>query len=195
MDREPLARAGERSDESLLNRYRSGCEDAARALYERYAARVRAVARSHCSGDLAARVDAEDIVQSVFRSFFHAAKGKRYDLPTGNSLWKTLLVIALNKIRNQRAHHHAAKRDTRLTVGGDALEHGHPGDESEAFVRAVVDDILGRFGPPHRAMLELRLQGHEVAGIATATGRSKRTVERALQECRAQLETLLHESD
>ena len=40
-------------------------------------------------------------------------------------------------------------------------------------------------------MLELRIQGHEVAEIAKQLGRSKRTVERNLQEVRAHLRNFL----
>jgi DNA-directed RNA polymerase specialized sigma24 family protein len=40
-------------------------------------------------------------------------------------------------------------------------------------------------------MLELRVQGYEVAEIAKETGRSKRTVERNLQEIRAWLRAYL----
>ena len=42
-------------------------------------------------------------------------------------------------------------------------------------------------------MVELRIQGHEVAEIARQTGRSKRSVERALQEVRSKLRTLLQQ--
>src|SRR5438067_13394663 len=87
------------SERSLLRRYRGGSEDAATQLYRRYAHRLRALARAKCSAQLARRVDADDIVQSVFRTFFHAASRGCYDVPAGDDLWNLLLVIALNKIR------------------------------------------------------------------------------------------------
>ncbi len=63
-----------RSDDSLLRRYQSGDEVAATALYLRYAARLRALAREYCAPHYAGRFDADDIVQSVFRAFFHGAR-------------------------------------------------------------------------------------------------------------------------
>src|SRR5207248_2352055 len=106
---EDLTPSGETSDRSLLRRFRGGSEDAATQLYLRYANRLMALARANRSTDLAARLDAEDIVQSVFRSFFQAARQGQYEVPEGEELWKILLVIALNKIRNQKAFHRAAK--------------------------------------------------------------------------------------
>src|SRR5690349_20841483 len=87
------------SDGSLLARVREGSQDAAAALYHRYAQRLLALARAKCGDDLAARVDAEDIVQSVFGSFFRGARQGYYDVPSGEEMWGLLLVIGLNKIR------------------------------------------------------------------------------------------------
>src|SRR5947208_10098157 len=96
----PSARqlTSESSDQSLLRRFRSGSQDAATLLYTRYAERLRAVVRSQCSPDLARRVDADDIVQSVFRSFFQRADQGFYEVPDGEDLWKLFLIIALNKV-------------------------------------------------------------------------------------------------
>src|SRR3954466_1386611 len=109
------------SDRSLLRRLRGGSEDAATQLYRRYAHRLRALARANTSAHLARRVDAEDIVQSVFRIFFTAASQGLYDVPAGEDLWKLLLVIALNKIRTEGDFHQAAKRDVRTTAELDRL--------------------------------------------------------------------------
>ena len=110
------------SDQSLLRRIQSGHSDASTQLYMRYARRLQALVASKSSPDLARRVDAEDIVQSVFRTFFRRAALGDYSVPEGEQLWKLLLVIALNKVRAVGAHHRAAKRDVRQTVGGEAFE-------------------------------------------------------------------------
>src|SRR5437016_4908755 len=102
------------SDASLLRRLRLGSEDAATQLYLRYAHRLRALARAQSSPELARRVDADEIVQSIFGSFFRVASTGHYDVPEGEEIWKLLLVIALHKIRAKGAFHRAAKRDVRL---------------------------------------------------------------------------------
>jgi RNA polymerase sigma-70 factor (ECF subfamily) len=188
----------EASDHSLLRRFRRGSQDAATQLYLRYADRLRALARAQCSPDLARRLDAEDIVQSVFGSFFRGASTGYYDVPAGEELWRLFLVIALNKIRAQGAYHRAAKRDVRLTRGSEFFRQAaeaHADDASLGYLQVVVDDALEQLPPAHRQIVELRVEGYEVSEIAQLTGRSKRTVERILQETRRQLGGLLDEAN
>jgi RNA polymerase sigma-70 factor (ECF subfamily) len=184
--------SGSATDHSLLGRLRGGSSEAATQLYLRYANRLRALARSQCSPNLARQVDAEDIVQSVFGSFFRGASQGYYEVPAGEELWKLFLVIALNKIRAKAVYHRAAKRDAGRTVGGDLLDQeAFPAAESDsaacAFLQLVIDEALGRLPEVSRRMVRLRIEGHEVADIATRTQRSKRSVERVLQEFRQQM--------
>ncbi len=195
----PMQPQDEPSDRSLLQRFRRGSQDAATQLYLRYAARLRALAQTHCSPDLAPRVDVDDIVQSVFGSFFRGASQGYYDVPAGEELWRLFLVIALNKIRAKGAFHRAAKRDVRLTAGSEWLdrsEAAHPHDEAAyQHLHLVIEEALDRLPPEFKEMVELRIEGYEVVEIARKTGRSKRTVERILQEARRQLGDFLHEED
>src|SRR5262245_20820873 len=87
------------SADALLARYRLGDQDAATELYTRYVHRLRALAERRCASSLARCLDADDIVQSIFRTFFRGVRQGFYDVPEGDALWKLLLVIALNKIR------------------------------------------------------------------------------------------------
>ncbi|MDB5350334.1 MAG: sigma-70 family polymerase sigma factor [Planctomycetota bacterium] len=190
----------EASDRSLVRRFRHGQADAPTQLYLRYAQRLHALAAKQTSGELARRVEPEDIVQSVFRTFFRRLAAGNYDVPDGEEIWKLLLVIALNKIRTAGNFHKAAKRDMRRTSQSDALEAGleaTSGTDEVAMtvLRLVVDDLLKELPESHRKMVELRIEGHEVAEIAEEVGRSKRSVERALQEFRARLGALIHEVD
>jgi RNA polymerase sigma-70 factor, ECF subfamily len=186
------------SDHSLLRRFQGGQPDASTQLYLRYAERLHALVTSQSSADLARRVDAEEIVQSVFRTFFRRASQGHYSVPDGEEIWKLLLVIALNKIRAAGAFHKAAKRDVRLTVGGEAFERaiererGH--DENALTVlRLVIAELLEGIPDAHRVMIELRIEGHDVAEINERVKRSKRSVERVLQNFRKRLEALIQE--
>jgi RNA polymerase sigma-70 factor (ECF subfamily) len=192
------------SDHSLLRHFRRGSQDAATQLYLRYAHRLRALVKARCSPQLARHVEPEDIVQSVFRRFFHRVSRGDYDVPPGEELWGLFLVIALNKIRSEEAFHRADKRDVRLTAAAESphwLETQPAGDDGAyAVLQLTLADILDALPPPSRLMVELRIQGHDVADIARQTGRSKRTVERNLQEFRGRLRRLLegktaHEAD
>jgi RNA polymerase sigma-70 factor (ECF subfamily) len=187
--------ADEASDHSLLGRLRRGSQDAAAALYRRYSHRLRALAKAQFSAELARRVEVDDIVQSVFGSFFRGASQGYYDVPAGEELWKLFLVIALNKIRAKGAYHRAAKRDAGRTVGGNALAPDAVSDDdtaAESFLQLVIDEALERLPEPHRQMVRLRIEGYEVAEIARATARSKRSVERVLQDFRRHLAEVLY---
>ena len=183
------------SDRSLVRRFRAGSEDAATALYLRYAGRLRALVRQRFSAELARRLDPDDIVQSVFRRFFDKVRRSDYDVPEGEELWRLLLVIALNKIKNEEDFHRASKRDMRRTrASGPAVEKWASRDETALrLLQLTIDEALGRLSDQHRIMVELRLQGNEIADIATQTGRSKRSVERCLQAVRVRLKALLQE--
>jgi RNA polymerase sigma-70 factor (ECF subfamily) len=188
------------SDHSLLLRFRRGQNDGPTLLYLRYAGRLRALAAAQSAPGLAARVDPEDIVQSVFRTFFRRAAGGQYDVPQGEEIWKLLLVIALHKIRSAGEFHRAARRDLRQTAGGAAydraVESAHGRDEGPLTVlRLVIDEILDALSPGHRPIVELRIEGYEVADIAEQLQRSKRTVERVLQEFRQRLDAQIHGGD
>lgn len=184
------------SDHSLLERYVGGSEDAATQLYQRYAERLNALVRTRCSSDLTRRVDADDIIQSAFRSFFRAAHTGVYEAPDGEDLWRLLLTITLNKVRAQGAFHRAAKRDIRLTAslssepaGGTVFRH----DEEGNRLRLALEEAIAGLPNELRPLVEFRLRGHEVAEIAGLVGRSKRTVERGLQRALASLRTTLEE--
>jgi RNA polymerase sigma-70 factor (ECF subfamily) len=194
----PPGKPEELSDRALLERFRRGHQDAATQIYLRYAERLRALARARCGRDLARLVDADDIVQAVFGSFFRRASAGQYDVPDGEELWKLFLVLALNRIRSVGSYHRAAKRDVRLTCGNEGAALGsqvQADDTPSHFLRLAIHDALQRLPGQHREMIELRIQGHEVAEIAAKTGRSRRSVERVLQEARRLLADLLPASD
>jgi RNA polymerase sigma-70 factor, ECF subfamily len=178
------------TDASLLRRYQTGDDAAATALYLRYAPRLRALAHQYCTPNYAGRFDADDVIQSVFRAFFHGARRRAYDVPPSGELWGLLMVLAVNKVRTLVGHHQADKRAVRQTASVADLD-SHPAlaadDSAAAFLRLVMDEQMAALPESNRAIIRLRTEGHEVGEIALATGRSRRTVERVLQDFRARL--------
>ncbi len=184
------------SDRSLLRRFRAGEHDAATELYVRYASRLLALANAHTSPSLSSRFDPEDVVQSVFRTFFRRAAAGLYDVPPGDQLWQLFLVIALNKVRALSIHHRAQKRDVTRT-SGSAIVETYPGTADEAprqVLKLVMDDIISRLPEAEQKMIRLRIDGFDVREIAAQTDRSKRTVERVLQRFRHELSELIEDS-
>jgi len=173
-----------------MRRYRDGEEEAATALYLRYARRLRTLAARRTGTAFAGRFDADDVVQSVFRAFFQGVRRRAYDVPPGGEIWGLLLVLALNKIRNQVGHHRAAKRDVGQTAGGREFTRRPPlgrDDSAAMYLRLVLDEQLDGLPESNRAIVRMRMEGYEVAEIAERAGRSRRTVERVLRDFRDRL--------
>ncbi len=187
------------SDGSLLRGLRNGSQHSAALLYERYARRLHALIKARFSPELARRLEPEDLVQSVFCTFFRKASEGCYDVPAGTELWGLLLVLALNKVRSKAAFFLAARRDVRLTSRLEdhqtAARDGAAEDVAATHLRLVIEETLEPLPAAHREVVRLRIEGHEVAEIAGRTRRSKRTVERVLQGFRERLDAILHEDD
>jgi RNA polymerase sigma-70 factor (ECF subfamily) len=190
------ASGGMSSDKTLMRRLQLGESDAATDLYVRYANRLLGLVRHQMSDRLERRADAEEIVQSVFRTFFRRATVGHYDVPEGEELWRLLLVIALNKIRGTADYHYAQRRDARRTTlvdGTEMEQRGEFSQNNEAFValKLVIEELLETFAPVKADMIRMRIEGYEIEEISRQTRRSKRTIERCLQAFRSKLQEQL----
>jgi len=175
----------------LLERLRDGDDSAAEAICARYFHRLTLLARSRLSARLARRTDPEDIVQSVYRSFFAGVREGRYTLGRGGDLWRLLASITKHKLLRQVRHQGADRRSIDRECSLDQVgEGGLPDREREPTPEealALADELervfalLDAFG---RRVLELRLQGLQIATIAADTGRAERSVRRALARIR-----------
>jgi len=189
--------AFEPSDGSLLRRLRKGEQDAATRLYLRYARRLHGLATAQTGQDLKSRIDPEDIVQSVFRTFFRRAQEGHYEVPDGEEIWKLFLVIGLHKIRDAAVFHRAAKRNaartTALAGAGESADPPAADQMAESTLRMVIDEILLNLNDSQKEIVTMRMEGAQVDEIAQATKRSHRTVERTLQKFRELLQQQIQE--
>lgn len=113
----------------------------------RYAKRLQALAKAKTGHELATRFDPDDVVQSVFRTFFRRAIVAGYDVPAGEELWQLLLVLALNKIRTLANYHRAQKRDVARTDRPERMENLKSddlgqGDLAYDTMRLVIEDLV-----------------------------------------------------
>jgi len=191
-----LSQSVSKSDHDLLEAFRSGQMDASTRLYMKYADRLIGMTARKSSSELAAKVDPEDIVQSVFRTFFRRVEKGQYDVPEGEDIWKLLLVITLNKIRAVVAFNRAAKRDMRRTRSDAMVEEAVAQADNKdeialATLRIVIDELLADQLEVNQIIIRQRIEGYDILEIAKNVNRSKRTVERVLQEFRARLSQLI----
>src|SRR5262245_39295362 len=168
----------------LLDRYRRDDAEAAEELYRRYAQRLTRLARSRLSPALAARVDAEDVALSAWRSFFVLAGGEGIVLREAGDLWRLLARITVRKAcrsaRRQRAGRRSVERERPWPDEEEAALSRGPTPADAAALADELRCILAPLDATRRRIVELRLQGHEAEEIAALVGRSARTVRRVL---------------
>lgn len=184
----------ERGDRTLAQLAQAGDTKAFEKIFERYAERLIRLAKLRISERLASRIEAEDVVQSVFRTFFGRVRNRRFRFQEESDLWKLLVSMTLNKLRNKVDWHTAAKRDVRTETPIDRSRVRVPSafdkdgeSPSPSAVIAFIDlleDFLGRLREGDRRILEMRLDGYSQEEIAKSLGCTERTVRRVLERVR-----------
>ncbi len=187
------------SDRSLLRGIQKGDDDAAEQLFTKYIQRVDKLAQREFGKEAWGRVDTEDLTQSIFRTLFRRLRDGQYSVPPGDTIWRLLTTVSLNKIRAVGAFHRAAKRDVRRTEPSAEYQiTNNAASEDEAaarILRMTIAELIDDLPDAHRQIIELRLENHDVRSISQQINRSKRTVERVLQGFRERLQQVLDEVD
>jgi RNA polymerase sigma-70 factor (ECF subfamily) len=185
---------GPSSDENdLVRRLREGSDTAAREVFDRYVARLLGLARRRLGPRMNSRLDPEDVVQSVFRTFFSRMKNDQFQIGAEDDLFKLLVQITVRKTLRQIAHHRAARRDPgqEAPQGSDAQEllmqamGAEPTPETVVTFMDQLEHFLRQLPDQDRQILELRLQGLTTAEIAEKLGTYDRKVRRVMERIRA----------
>jgi RNA polymerase sigma-70 factor (ECF subfamily) len=177
---------------ALPKGWRADDERAARELVDRYLDRLVALARRRLSQRLQGRVDPEDVVQSVFRTFFCRAREGKFEIKDQDDLCKLLMRITVHKVLKQVEHHMAGKRDPHLETeqGNRSLERlnellaHEPSPEAEVFFVDQLTHLLNQLRPQERKILEMRLQGYSNDEIAAELGIYDRKIRRVIERIR-----------
>lgn len=158
-----------------------------REVIEHYTNELLLLARLRLPKRLQARVDPEDVLQSVYRSFFRRLNAGQFQFEGPDDLWKLLATITYRKVCNTRQHHLRECRDARREVpqatDADAPPLLDSISASEADVDVLCDaleQLLQGLPESCRHILVLRLQGESIEAIAQQVERSRRTVLRVL---------------
>jgi RNA polymerase sigma factor (sigma-70 family) len=159
----------------LIRRVRSGDQDAATELVERYSPAIRRAVRFRLAdARLGALFESMDICQSVLGSFFIRAASGQYKLETPEQLVKLLTTMAHNKLISQARKQHAQRRDNRRVTSGGDDEHRFvskaQSPSKQVALRDLLEEAKRRLSNEERSILELRNAGHDWAAIASEQG-------------------------
>lgn len=191
------------SFEAVKNRLARNTHSAAEEVSARHFERIVRLVRAQIGRRYQSKIDAEDIANSVLKSFFLRYADGRDGLSDWQGLWCLLSRIAVNKLRNRVRDLRRKKRDVGLEVpveagayelGGDDLDRPAAGGEPAAspdeavVIRDLCDHLMRDYTEDKRRVIELSLQGYPVGEIADATRLSDRTVCRIRDQFKRRLE-------
>jgi RNA polymerase sigma-70 factor (ECF subfamily) len=186
------------SFEGLMSRLQAGDQDAASELFDRFARSLTSLARQRLDHRLREKVDPEDVVQSVYRTFFRRFADGRFSLDGWDGLWALLTTITVRKCGRWRERFTAAGRDVGAEVSLGALAGGvpleclarEPSPVEAATLADLLESLLGALEAGDRAIIALRLQGYTPGEIALQLGRPERTVFRVISRVKGRLQRL-----
>jgi RNA polymerase sigma-70 factor (ECF subfamily) len=185
----------------LIEGLRAGENMAVREFCDRYGGIMRAIADKHLSPKVKRRVEADDVVQSVFRTFFRRAKVGQFQLPDSDSLWRLLCAITLTKVREQVRFQGRAKRGLGREVSIDPQDSsdgsgfglsqlGYGPGPTPADAAEFADQfrlLIESLGEEEKQLVALKLDDMTNGQIAEKLGCSERTVRRLLKQVQVRL--------
>ncbi len=183
------------SFDRLMSEIRKGDLDGAGELLVRqFAARLAALAAAKIGARLAKRVGPEDVVQSVYRTFFRRLDDGLVELRDWESLWGLLARIAVCRICRHAEHHAAARRsqDREAALAEDVPAFDRePKPEEVLIAEELHADLLATMPEKYRSIAARILEGDTHEEIARGLGTSISTVERVHRRARERLTELL----
>ena len=182
------------SFDDLMVRLRAGDPEAAARVFERFAHRLIGLARARWAGR-SGKLDPEDVLQSVFRSFFARHAGGQFHFDGWEGLWAMLVLLTVRKCGRQARHLRAACRDLRREAAdNDDLDWEglarEPSPEEAAALSDLLAELLHRSPESEWPILSLSLQGYTQSEISARVGCTERTVRRVLTRMRDRLQRL-----
>lgn len=191
---------------SMLNRLKSGDESAASEILDRYESQVRLVVRRFLPRVLRSRFDSQDIMQSVWRSFFQKVREEQSANPAAvdkpvqefqdsAQLFAFLSRMARNKVIDQYRRETSQKSDvhrqrTMYGESGEDLDPPAP-DESPAEVAEAADEYShwrSLVPEDRQELIDMKADGLSTREIGVKLGISERTVQRVLEDLRQRVE-------
>ncbi|MBL9015442.1 MAG: hypothetical protein JNL83_14755 [Myxococcales bacterium] len=180
---------------AIVEGLRSGDPHTVRAFCRTYGKSLERLAASHMASMLKQRVGAEDVVQSVYRTFLRRAGAHELVLDDAGELWRLLCAITLTKVREQARYHLRQRRrlDREQALDGpdDAGAATSPTPEEIGEFVQLFESLVEGLDDEERRIVALKLDGCTNLEIANQVKSSERTIRRLLASLRGRLEGLL----
>jgi RNA polymerase sigma-70 factor (ECF subfamily) len=182
------------SFDEVMARLRAGDHAAAEQVFRRFTHRLIALARAHLDSRVRQKVDPEDVLQSVYKSFFLRCEQGKLHLGGWDSLWAVLTVITTRKCGRWATKFYTGRRNVSAEVptgdesGVVELFSEDPSPAEAAMLSELVEQLLRDLGERDGAILTLALQGYSGAEISEQLGRPVRTVYRVLDRIKRRLQ-------
>lgn len=179
---------------TLLEDARHGVDYAAAEIHREFVDRLVKLASKRINRRFQAKISPEEVVQSVFASFFRRNGDESYCLEHWNELWALLVKITVNKCINKVKAFDTSKRDIGRENGQcksyDSVSStffgcdGEPSAQEMAIFNESLDELFDRIPEFSQRVVGLRLQGMSNFEIAESLNCSERTVYRSLNRIR-----------
>jgi RNA polymerase sigma factor (sigma-70 family) len=190
----------------LLARVRGGDQAAAAQVVDRYTRRLVALARNRLDRRILRKEDPEDVLQSVFKSFFRRAGQGQYQLDCANDLWALLVSLTLHKCGHRADYFRAGRRDIQREAHPQQQATESSSNPCEALAREptpveaallaeTLERLLSGLEDHQKRIVQLSLEGEGPAAIGVQVGVTQRTVQRVLKGVRERLEGWRAEAD
>lgn len=177
---------------TVIDGLRSGDDQAARQLVRRFTGQLIVLARRRLDAALTYKVDPEDLVQSVYKSFFKRLDSGQCEFDTWDSVWGFLALITVRKCLDRAEYHRAAcrclGRERPLTSAAmwSALAR-EPTPPQAAMLVEMVEQLMTGLDQRGRDVVSLHLQGFTIAEIGDRLGRARRTVRRTIAQAKSRM--------
>jgi RNA polymerase sigma-70 factor (ECF subfamily) len=175
-------------------------DEAARVVFERFTRRLIGVAYAQLGGRFRHKIDPEDLVQSVYKSFFIRYGDGVLAAEGWDGLWGLLTRITVRKCAERIRYHRAARRNASREAPAPSCPEGaepwrdaigrEPTPEEAAVLAETVETLLRGVDGDERSIVALSLQGYTTQEISDTLGRAERSVRRLRERVRKQLERL-----
>ncbi len=187
--------------ERLIKGLMSGDEVILREFHRKFGPMLHGIADSRLAPSMRRRFDADDVVQSAFRTFFRRARIGYFKFDDNQRLWNLMCAITLTKLREKARFHtrhsRSVKREQSVEGSGESasarseLESSQPTPAESIEFADAFEALLSSLDENEQKLVDLKLQDLTNDEVAETLGVSERTVRRMLNRLQEKIEGAL----